>query len=50
MTATKKNPTAKPVPHKADAALCLPSALDSPALNRPFDRTFDAIRPYPHRI
>jgi hypothetical protein len=46
MTATKKNTTGKPAPDKADAALCLPCALNPSAL----DRTFDAISQYPGAI
>ncbi len=46
MTATKDNTTVKPVPHKADAALCFPSALKPWALGRALDaRALDAISP-----
>jgi hypothetical protein len=49
MTATNKNPTVKPVLNQADAALCFSCALNSRALDRTFDRTFDAISPCPKR-
>jgi hypothetical protein len=50
MTATKKNPTVKPVLNKAHAALCFSCALNPRAMDRTFDRTFDAISPYSNRI